>query len=186
MGKLLDASRTFGPRIAAGLQCSNVIEGTDTYETFVRFAQHLIDPADPINFAAAANTNHAIHMVEVIGDAVVPNSANALATASATQDRTLITGYLSGTDALYTIMGLAATDPFTAPTVPASGATEGPDTVVRFALGSAEHGTLLTPDSSAVAGADATFLPATCAMQKQTATFFGSNGALIPVGGACP
>jgi hypothetical protein len=186
VAKLLDASRTLGPRIAAGLSCSNVVEGTDTYETFLRFAQHLVDPADPINFALAANTNHAIHMVEVIGDAVVPNTANALAAASATQDRTLITGFLSGTEALYERMGLTVTDPFTPPTTPASGSPEGADTVVRFALGTAEHGTLLTPDSSAVAGADTTFLPATCAMQKQTATFFATNGTVIPVGGTCP
>ncbi|MBI3171525.1 MAG: hypothetical protein HYZ32_02910, partial [Hydrocarboniphaga effusa] len=75
LGKLLDASATFGPRIAAGLAASFVYEGTDTYETFNRFAQHLTDPGDPINYAAAANVNHAIHLVEVIGDAVVPNSA---------------------------------------------------------------------------------------------------------------
>lgn len=186
VAKLLDASRTFGPRIAAGLSCSNVVEGTDTYETFLRFAQHLVDPGDPINFALAANTNHAIHMVEVIGDAVVPNTANALATASATQDRTLITGFLSGTEALYERMGLNVTDPFTPPTTPGSGSPEGADTVVRFALGTAEHGTLLTPDSSATPGADANLLPSTCAMQKQTATFFATNGTVIPVGGTCP
>lgn len=75
LGKLLDASASFGPRISAGLAASFVYEGTDTYETFVRFAQHLVDPGDPINYAAAANAGHAIHLVQVIGDAVVPNGA---------------------------------------------------------------------------------------------------------------
>jgi hypothetical protein len=86
LGKLLDASATFGPVIASGLAGSafsgagtlgvaSPFEGTDTFETFVRFAQHLVDPGDPINYAAAANANHPIHMSEVIGDTVVPNSA---------------------------------------------------------------------------------------------------------------
>lgn len=86
LGKLLDASATFGPVIASGLAgsafagagtsgVSSPFEGTDTYETFVRFAQHLVDPGDPINYAVAANANHPIHMTEVIGDTVVPNSA---------------------------------------------------------------------------------------------------------------
>ena len=233
LGKLLDASASFGPRIAAGLAASFVFEGTDTYETFVRFAQHLVDPGDPINYAAAANDNHAIHLVEVIGDAVVPNSAgttcpdpgalpigmgatattvDAAGTAAASgvagaallalcpplvlpatetlaaityQDETVITGYLSGTDALVRIMGLSATA--TMGDVPfAAQASAGADTAVVFAPDTAEHGTLLTPDSSAVAGADATFAAATCAMQKQTATFLATNGAVLPIGGSCP
>ena len=86
LGKLLDASATFGPRIAAGLAgtafagagtsgTGSPFEGTDTYETFVRFAQHLVDPGDPVNYAVSANANHRIHMTEVIGDTVVPNNA---------------------------------------------------------------------------------------------------------------
>jgi hypothetical protein len=183
VAKLLDASKAFGPRIAAGLACSGVIEGTDTYETFLRFAQHLVDPGDPINYAVAANVNHAIHMVEVIGDAVVPNSALALTTPTASQDFTLISGYLSGTDPLYQLMGLTVAGPITPP---GSAAAAGPDTVVQFAAGTAEHGTVLTPDSSAVAGADATLLPATCEMQRETAQFLATNGAGFQLGGACP
>ena len=232
LGKLLDASASFGPRIAAGLAASFVYEGTDTYETFVRFAQHVTDPGDPINYAAAANTNHAIHLVEVIADAVVPNSAgstcpeadalppltvsastiDAAGTAAASgaagaallalcppltlpaaaplaaltyQDETVITGFLSGTDPLIRVMGLTnskamGSAPFAAQTA------AGADTAVVFAPETAEHGTLLSPDSSRVAGADATFAAATCAMQKQTATFLASNGALLPIGGTCP
>ena len=230
IGKLLDASASLGPRIAAGLAASFVFEGTDTYETFVRFAQHLIDPADPINFAAAANAGHPIHLVQVIGDAVVPNNAastcpsplptglsataasiDAAGTAAASgvagatilavcpplvlpadpplaaityQDETLLTGYLSGTDPLVSIMGLTSVSMGSAPF--ATQTSAGADTVVVFAPDTAEHGTLLTPDSSAVGGADATFAAATCAMQKQTATFLASNGALVPIGGTCP
>jgi pimeloyl-ACP methyl ester carboxylesterase len=183
VAKLLDASKALGPRIGAGLGCSGVVEGTDTYETFLRFAQHLTDPGDPINFAVAANANHAIHMVEVIGDLVVPNAAPQALVATATQDRTLIAGFLSGTEPLYTVMGLDVVGPITPP---GDAAVGGADTVVRFAAGTAEHGTLLTPDSSAVAGPDTTLFPATCEMQRQTATFLATNGAVIQIGGTCP
>lgn len=230
LGKLLDASASFGPRISGGLSCSFLYEGTDTYETFVRFAQHLIDPADPINYAAAANANHPLHVVQVISDQVVPNSAAStcpavLPTVSATaatidaigttaaggasgaallancpvltvpadpplaqftsQDEVSIGGFLSGTDALVAVMGITnsvamGNAPF------AAQPSETGDTLVVFAPDTAEHGTLLTPDASTVAGADATFLPGTCAMQKQTATFLASNAAVLPIGGTCP
>ena len=234
LGKLLDASASFGPRIAAGLSASFVYEGTDTYETFVRFAQQMVDPGDPINYAAAANTNHALHVTEVIGDAVVPNSAgttcpaasalpagigataatvDAAGTAGAAaaagaallaqcpplvipasaplgaityQDETILTGYLSGTDALVKTMGITTTvnmgsAPF------AAQASAGADTLVVFGPTTAEHGTLLTPNASSNATQpNATFAAATCAQQKQTATFLASNGALLPIGGTCP
>ena len=76
IAKLLDASGTIGPNIAGGLAASGVQQGSDDYETFIRFAQQLIDPADPINYAKLARANHKIDMIEVIGDAVVPNSAD--------------------------------------------------------------------------------------------------------------
>ncbi len=234
LGKLLDASASFGPRIAAGLGALGVFEGTDTYETFVRFAQHLTDPADPINFAVAANANHAIHLTEVLGDAVVPNAADstcpapadlpsgigataagfasAAETAAAAgaagaallalcpplvlppdpplaaityQDEVSITGFLSGTEALFATMGITNVSdmggvPF------AAQANETGDTVVRFLPDTAEHGTLLSPGAGSVADPDATFAAATCAMQKQSATFLASNGALLPIGGTCP
>jgi hypothetical protein len=234
LGKLLDASASFGPRIAAGLGALGVFEGTDTYETFVRFAQHLNDPADPINFAVRANANHAIHLTEVLGDAVVPNAAdstcpaaadlpfgigatatgfaNAAETAAASgaagaallalcpplalppdpplaaityQDEVSITGFLSGTEPLFAIMGI--TNISEMGNVPfAAQANETGDTVVRFLPDTAEHGTLLTPGATSVADPDATFAAATCAMQKQAATFLASNGALLPIGGTCP
>jgi hypothetical protein len=232
IAKLLDASAAFGPRIAAGLAASFVFEGTDSYETFMRFAQHLIDPADPINYAVAANLNHPIHMTQVIGDTVVPNNAGttcpapaalpfgmgatatavtAAGTAAASgqagaalvalcpplvipatgvlsaityQDETIVTGFLSGTDPLARLMGLATKNMGSAPF--AAQTPAGADTLVVFGPDTAEHGTLLSPDASSKAGADTQFLPATCAEQTQTATFLASNGALLPLGGTCP
>lgn len=242
LGKLLDASATFGPVIASGLAGSafagagtpgvgSPFEGTDTYETFVRFAQHLVDPGDPINYAVAANANHPIHMTEVMGDTVVPNSAltncpaaadlapgiggtpaadNSLAatrdaacdagialvgtnsttqaacnggtaatgvcTASAGQDETLLSGYLSGTEPLFGEMGLTAVGPITPPTDCAtdSDATE-LDVVVQFAVGS--HGSLLSPAASAAA---------TTEMQRQTASYLLSGGTDLDLPGTCP
>ena len=233
LGKLLDASAAFGPKIAAGLAASFVFEGTDTYETFVRFAQQMVDPGDPINYAAAANTNHPLLVTEVIGDAVVPNNAgatcpaasalpaglgatattvDAAGTAAASgaagaallalcpplvipaspplaaityQDETILTGYLSGTDALVATMGITKSVNMGSAPFAAQASGSG-DTLVVFGPTTAEHGTLLSPDSSAVSGADATFAAATCAEQKQTATFLASNGALLPIGGTCP
>ncbi len=242
LAKLLDASASFGPRIAAGLGALGVFEGTDTYETFVRFAQHLNDPGDPINYAAAANVNHPLHVVEVVHDSVVPNSADttcpaadALPPLSATapgfasatetaagfgasgaalmalcpnlqepanapvpafmyQDEVTIGGFLSGTDPLVTIMGIANTvvmddAPF------AMQPNETGDTLVVFPTDSAEHGTLLSPNSRFIDGDmdgdfgdsdDATYPTTPCEMQRQTATFLATNGALLPIGGTCP
>jgi len=248
VAKLLDASATFGPRIAAGLASvafstdlagtASPFEGTDTYETFVRFAQHLTDPGDPINFAVAANANHRIHMAEVIGDTVVPNSAltncpaaNQLApgiggtpaadntnaatrqaacaagaaliganavtgaptnacpgipatgvcTASAGQDETLISGFMSGTEPLFGEMGLDVIGPITPPTDCANDTDVGGlDVVVQFAIGT--HGSLLTP---AGPNGATEFLDVTTEMQRQTATFLASNGVTLASGG-CP
>lgn len=189
LARMLDASVSFGPRIAAGLGCSGIAEGSDSYESFVRFAQHMLDPVDPINFAIQANTNHPIHMVEVIGDTVVPNAAPALAASTATQHRTLIEGRLSGTDPLYERMGLTVADTQTPPGTAGAG---GPDTVVPFALGTAQHGSLLTPDRDSTSGNgnDTDFLCATREMQRETVTFFVANGAGFtlggPTGAPCP
>lgn len=192
IAKLLDASKSFGPRIAAGLSCNGLVEGTDNFETFLRFAQHLTDPGDPINYAVAANSSHDIHMIEVMGDLVVPNSAAIATAGTATQDRTAIAAFLSGTDPLYTLMGLSVSGPITAGTGTAAPAST--DRVVQFALGTAQHGSLLTPDRDSVPGNgnDTDFLAATCEMQRQTASFLASHflsagtAVGIPIGGTCP
>ena len=203
IAKLLDASFSFGPRIAAGLAGNAVFEGTDTYETFQRFAQHLTDPGDPINYAVAARTNHPIHLIEVIGDTVVPNTAAttcpdplpggiastiladavaALRTAcagNATQDQTTIAGLLSGTKPLIEQMGLDIVGPLTVP-IAAQANRTGADlgVAVRFANGN--HGSILNPAGSATNAA------VTCEMQRQTATFLVTGGTVLPVGGTCP
>jgi dienelactone hydrolase len=172
IAKLLDASISFSPRISAGLAASGVNKGTDLYETFMRFAQTAADSGDPINYAVAARSKHAIHMIEVIGDTVVPNNALTGTLAS-------IQGFLSGTDPLYKTMGLTKAGPldFSAG-APAALPTAGPGTVVQFAQGN--HGSILDPSGSATNAA------VTCEMQRQTVSFLASNGAALPLGGTCP
>ena len=185
IAKLLDASVTFGPRIAAGLQASGVVEGTDTYETFLRFAQTLVDSGDPINYAVAAVQKHPIHMLEVVGsstsapDQVVPNSAPAndgvAVNGIKANDKVTIEGFLSGTDPLHETMGLTVRS-FDGSTGNAPLLGEAArNNVVRFSAG--DHGSILSPAASPAV---------TQEMQKETASFLASGGLCLPVGGSCP
>jgi pimeloyl-ACP methyl ester carboxylesterase len=174
--KLLDASKSYGPIITAGLAASGVAENTDSYETFMRFAQTLTDSGDPINFAVAAKTNHPLHLTEVVGDLVVPNSAMAGA-ASATQDFVGISAFLSGTDALARVMGvdqtIAALD-ITGIAASQKVSPTGLGVLVKFKQGS--HGSLIDPSSN---------LAVTQEMQRQTVNFIATNGVCLPIGQNC-
>jgi len=180
VAKLLDASASFSPKIAEGLASNGVIKGTDTYETFLRFAQTLVDSGDPINYAVTARTNHPIHMIEVVGgstksdgskslpDQVVPNNALAGTLAS-------IPGYLSGTDPLYRMMGLEVIDNLDVPaTTPERKLGANLGYVVRFTAG--DHGSILSPTAS---------LAATQEMQRETVNFLASGGTCLPIGRSC-
>jgi hypothetical protein len=177
IAKLLDASKSFGPRISAGLAASGVAEGTDTYETFLRFAQQLVDAGDPINYAASAKANHPIHVIEVQNDLVVPNTAPAGA-GSATQDKVTITGYLSGTDPLIRILGLDVIGPLTPPLATASQKT-GAKLAVATVFTTGSHSSILDPSGSASNAAT------TQEMQREVANFLKSNGTCLPTGGSC-
>ncbi|MDM4769145.1 hypothetical protein [Solimonas sp. SE-A11] len=194
IAKLLDASAAFGPRISAGLSAASgglVAQGNDSYETVLRFAQTAVDSGDPLNFAAAAAAKHPILMIEVVGDAVVPNCAIKNDPACPAIDVLPISGYLSGTTPLARVMGLTFKPSETgAIGIPATeeillGAAARSN-VVRFPQGQADHSTILTPDNGAAAGSDTQFLAAFTEMQKQVASFLASNGACLPIGGNCP
>lgn len=169
IAKLLDGSQTFGPQIAAGLAANDVIEGTDGYENFLRIAQLVADPGDPINWAAQAAQRHPIHLIEVAGDSVVPNDV-------VNNPEAVVDGFLSGTAPLAATMGLdtTAVDPPVAnPTVIAGSQR------VRFASGT--HSSIVRP-----ATADPTADPVFVEMQNQMAQFLASNGACLPIGTNCP
>ena len=57
------------------------MQGTTQFEQFLRDAQTVMDSGDPVNYIAAAATQHPIHLLQIVGsalspaDQVVPNSA---------------------------------------------------------------------------------------------------------------
>ncbi len=177
IGKLLDGSKSFGPRIAAGLAGNGVLEGTDTYETFLRFAQHLVDDGDPANYAAAAAADRPIHFVEIIDDLVVPNAVPRTPAATDTLDRVTLEGRISGSTPLMQLLGLNILDAITPPLAEAQAPLVGEQLKVgvRFTVG--DHGSILSPAASPAA---------TQEIQRQIANFLGSEGTCLPIGGNCP
>ncbi len=173
IAKLLDGSIAFGARISGGLAASGVVEGTDNYETFMRFAQTLADSGDSINYAQAAQANHALLLSEVINDLVIPNKVMAGA-ASATQDRVAISGFLSGTEPIAQVMGLEKVSPILDINNLTAVNKQSPTGLrlwLQFAQGA--HGSLLDPSVN---------LDVTKEMQCQTAVFVLSQGTQLPIG----
>lgn len=123
IGQLLANSESFGPRIDNGLAAVGIAKGSADYNRFLLAAQTLVDSGDPINHAAtlAASGNTPIHMIEVIGDTVIPNFVG--------------TAPLSGTDPLARLLGLTQV----------SASTTG-GALVKFTAG--DHGSILSPAAS--------------------------------------
>ncbi|HEX4871563.1 MAG TPA: hypothetical protein VFV27_04550 [Nevskiaceae bacterium] len=175
IAKLLDASKSFGPRIAAGLGAAGVREGTDTYETFLRFAQTAVDATDPLNYGAAAAQRHPIHFLEVIGDLVVPNSTPAGA-ASATLDRVTVASFLGGTEPLTQVMGLAVQGPLDPPLASPTVLLGEPARLNLVQFSGGDHGSILQPTADADVFTE---------MQQQMVQFLASNGLCLAIGGSC-
>ncbi len=156
IAQLLVNSPTFGPRIEAGLAANGITKGTPEFDAFVAATQWIVDPADPINYAAIAGAKHPVHMIEVVGgnsnpsDQVIPNS--------------VATAPLSGTEPLARVMGLA-------PVSPPGSSTGG---LVRFTAG--DHSSILRPKPDT--------LDVTVEMQSETAAFLATNGANLPIANA--
>lgn len=123
IAQLLANSETFGPVINAGLAGVGIVAGSADYNSFLTAAQTLVDSSDPINHATtlAANGSTRLHMIEVIGDAVIPNS--------------VATAPLAGTEPLARLLGLTQVD-----------ATTTVNALVKFTEGS--HGSILSPEAS--------------------------------------
>jgi len=123
IAQLLANSEAFGPQIVAGLAAAGIEAGSADFNTFLTAAQTLVDSGDPINHATtlAAAGNTQIHMIEVIGDTVVPNNVP--------------TAPLSGTDPLARLLGL-----------PQVAATTSGSALVKFTAG--DHSSILSPAAS--------------------------------------
>ena len=134
IGQLLRDSPTFGPRIAAGLQAQGLQAGTTLYEQFFRDAQTAVDSGDPVNYIAAAATNHPLHVIQVVGggaalpDQVVPNSAT---------QRLLLAGGLTRVPAPVA----------PGPILNSTGTPPGFRANVNFLVG--DHGSIIDPTASA-------------------------------------
>jgi len=80
--RMLENSSTFALRILPGLQqAAGLTQGDANLETYFNVFQATIDTADPINFAdniANLTTPLDLALVEVLDDAVIPNSADAI------------------------------------------------------------------------------------------------------------
>jgi hypothetical protein len=72
--KLLLDSQTFGPRIKAGVT-GQLAENSYNYNLFFRDFQAVVDSGDPINHIKDAVAMHPVHVMKVLNDTVVPNSA---------------------------------------------------------------------------------------------------------------
>lgn len=134
--RLLENSPTFAPEILGGLAAAAGLEqGDANLETYFNVFQAALDTVDPINFS----DNHlnggspaGILLSEVIGDTVIPNSAeagNTLGDAFAAP--------LAGTEPLATTLGASKTGDD--PTLPA---------ITRFIEGT--HGTPVSADNADV------------------------------------
>jgi len=209
IAKLLDASGTFGPIIAAGLAANGVQQGSDDYETFIRFAQQLIDPADPINYAKLASTHHKIDMIEVIGDAVVPNSADTTCPANLSLAGITSPQLLSAKCPAVPLIenGTQATDPTTGALIFQQDVTVEPGYLAGTdplwaAMGLSKIGPITPPTLTPSANTSGTYVVqfqangarhgsvldpstnpyVTGEMQCEAASFLATGGALLPVG----
>jgi len=142
IAQLLANSESFGPVINGGLAGAGIETGSAQYNQFLAAAQTMVDSGDPINHAPALRANGtAIHMIEVIGDAVIPN---AVATAP-----------LSGTEPLAAVLGLTAID-----------ANAAGGALVRFSAG--DHGSIIRPTASLAATVEMQTQTATFAATQGT------------------
>ena len=100
--KVLDGSAAFGPAIAAGLADNGVTKGSADYEAFMLAAQTVLDPTDPINFAATLSSDsRGILGISVHNDLVVPNIVPDFISPTGT-----VPAPLAGTNPLFSSMGL--------------------------------------------------------------------------------
>jgi hypothetical protein len=63
----------FGKPFRDALSAQGFPPGTVGFDDFVRDLQTVIDAADPVNYAIDAGSLHPLHVIEILGDNVVPN-----------------------------------------------------------------------------------------------------------------
>jgi hypothetical protein len=68
------AAIDFGLPIRTAIEAEGLAFGTLAFDNFARDLQTVLDPIEPLNYAAAAAANHPVHVVEVLSDTAVPAS----------------------------------------------------------------------------------------------------------------
>jgi hypothetical protein len=68
------AAVDFGRPIRTAIEAEGLAFGTLGFDNFARDLQTILDPIDPLNYAAAGAQKHAIHVVEILSDTSVPAS----------------------------------------------------------------------------------------------------------------
>ncbi|MBK7251308.1 MAG: Ig-like domain-containing protein [Gammaproteobacteria bacterium] len=156
---LLESSE-YGPRIRGALAAANaaLVPGSSLFNAFFRDAQHAIDSADGINYAAravqlpAANPRK-VHVTYIVGGAPNPSGGTWPADPTVPNSRTQV---------LTSLMNL--------PVVRSSGAVSGNGVQVRLNAGI--HNSYLDPRPAPLV---------TDEMQREIAAFAASNGALLQI-----
>ena len=131
--QLLLESQTFGPRIRQALGASLVIDSY-IYDLFTSDLQTIVDSSDPLNHIFGAQENLPLHLMEVAGDTVVPNTAT---------DRLIVAGGLDKLTALgpnpvaagdggYTLFTAGSHGTLFDPTASLAATTEMQKQVVKF------------------------------------------------------
>jgi hypothetical protein len=136
------------------LQAQGLVAGTSLYAQYFRDTQTIVDAGDPLNYALSAFAQRPIFLAQMVGgagtppalpDQVVPNAATARLIAAFTASGGSMPRVVTGT------------------VVPGSG-------YVNFIAG--DHGTLLSPASSAAA---------TVELQSRVATFTVAPAIINPM-----
>jgi len=151
---------TLGAGLVAALQANGILQGSTAFNNYLRDAQNLVDAGDALNYGLAWAGTQAVpvHLIEVQGDLVVPNSMTAR---------------------LQLAMGLRQVPAAQPPVFPYPVFVGGPETggvnggLVFFTEG--DHGSQLSPAASPAA---------TVEMQTQQVVFaVGNPPAMIPGNG---
>ncbi|MEW8509110.1 MAG: hypothetical protein AB2598_20710 [Candidatus Thiodiazotropha sp.] len=68
-------SLTFGRPLLDRLASQGVAFGTTDFDQWLRDWQTILDPVDDLNFAQTTTALHPLHVIELLGDIVIPNGA---------------------------------------------------------------------------------------------------------------
>ncbi|MEW8560877.1 MAG: hypothetical protein AB2541_02195 [Candidatus Thiodiazotropha sp.] len=68
-------SLTFGRPLLDRLASQGVTFGTSDFDQWLRDWQTILDPVDDLNFAQTTAALHPLHIIELLGDIVIPNGA---------------------------------------------------------------------------------------------------------------